>query len=390
MKGYFDYNATTPLFSCAKDALIAAMDAHWHNPSSLYHQAGAAKQRLEEARELLANALELDEPERVVFTSGATESNNLVISHQAALGKPVWISAVEHPCVREPARRAFGDALQEIPVTSEGTVDLDQLEAMLEKSSPGLISVMAANNETGVQQPWQSVRDLARKYEVPYHCDAAQWVGKMPLEGLGDCDWITGSAHKFGGPKGCGFLIVPEGVDRLEGSALGGPQERGLRAGTENYPAIEAMVSALEQAEQLRVQAADTQSAYRDQFEARIRESIQGSKVVAASAPRLWNTGMLVVPAHNNLKWLTRLSHLGFQISTGSACSSGKDNPSHVMEAMGLTYEEMGRVLRISGGWETSEEDWQGLAEALEAVAADLEKKGSKKSVDLSNPEFLG
>ena len=147
MKGYFDYNATTPLFSCAKDALIAAMDAHWHNPSSLYHQAGAAKRRLEEARELLADAFGLDEPERIVFTSGATESNNLVIGHQVALGKPVWISAIEHPCVREPARRAFGDSLREIPVTEEGTVDLDQLESMLEKCSASFLVMTTAHDQ---------------------------------------------------------------------------------------------------------------------------------------------------------------------------------------------------------------------------------------------------
>lgn len=373
VNGYFDSNATTPLFPAARAALLAGLNAHWHNPSSLYREAGAAKRRLEEAREELASRLGVEEERRVVFTSGATESNNIVIAHVAAAqGGTVICSAVEHPSVLAPARRAFAAKPTLAPVHANGRVDMEELAKLIRAQRPALISVMAANNETGALQPWEAIARLAQEEGVPFHCDAAQWVGKMPAGNLGICDWVTGSAHKFGGPKGVGFLVVPESVERLSGSQTGGPQESSLRAGTENLPGIAAMLAALAQTESM-----SPTGSGRDGFEARVLAAIPGTKV-AGGEPRLWNTSMLVMPAHGNLKWVTRLSHLGFQASTGSACSSGKENPSHVMEAIGLSYEEMGRVLRFSGGWETTDADWDGLAAALESVWRELNEPTAK------------
>jgi cysteine desulfurase len=187
-------------------------------------------------------------------------------------------------------------------------------------------------------------------------------------------DWLTGSAHKFGGPKGVGFLVIPEEVDRLRGASVGGGQEFGRRAGTENAPGIIAAVAAFREASSRLPGSA----AGRDAFERRVTESISGTRFVGGSGPRLWNTSMLVLPAFSNLSWLTRLSHLGFQVSTGSACSAGKDNPSHVMEAMGLTYEEMGRVLRASSLWEATTDDWETLAAELESVWEDLRRPSAE------------
>ena len=239
-----------------------------------------------------------------------------------------------------------------------------------------LLSVMAANNETGAIQPWQAIAEKCRELDVWYHCDAAQWIGKDDTKLLGRCDFVTGCAHKFGGPKGVGLLLLPEKevmANRCAGaftSLLGGPQENRRRAGTENLPGIAAMVTAWREREEQLAEAGfiSRLAEARDEFEIEL-----DFEVVGDNGDQMWNTTMVIVPAHSNLKWLTRLSRRGFSISTGSACSAGKGNPSHVMEAMGLNHDQMGRVLRISGGWETTREDWQALAAAMAEVWQELE-----------------
>lgn len=371
--GYFDYNATTPMVAAARDAYSAASESNWHNPSSLYPAAGHTRRLLEQARTTLAEFLGVEEEDRIIFTSGATEANNLVVRHYAATqpGSRLLISATEHPSLREPARLSFGRNVRAIPVDSSGVTNLGALEASLAEKQAGVVSIMAANNETGVLQPWFEARELCRNNEVPFHCDATQWIGKLNALQLGACDWLSGAAHKFGGPKGIGFLVVPPGLEDLKGAPAGGPQERGLRAGTENYPAVAAMVAALADANK-RLGSMETMATDRDAFEQTLKKAIPGITVCGGRAPRLWNTTMLIVPKHKNLKWLTRLAELGFFLSTGSACSSGKENPSHVMEAMGLDFDQMGRVLRISAGWETTHADWQDLALAFIQVNNDL------------------
>jgi cysteine desulfurase len=231
---------------------------------------------------------------------------------------------------------------------------------------------MAANNECGTLLPWAELAAACHAEGVPFHTDATQWIGKLPAQDLGRCDYVTGSAHKFGGPKGCGFFVLKDEEEALCLLA-GGPQEGGHRAGTENYPAIEAMVTALETLTPELDRTGKVQAALRDAFARHVCESIPGTRIVGEEAPRLWNTAMLVMPRHDNRKWLARLSQQGFAISTGSACSSGSEGASRVMQAIGATPDDMRRVLRVSGGWDTAGRAWSELAGAILQVWQGLE-----------------
>ena len=382
MPAYFDHNATTPLHPAARAAWLQASEQHWHNASSLYREAGMTSHALESARERLGDLLGAD-AERIVFTSGATESNNMLFTGLAkclAADAGVAISAIEHPSVREAARAMLGRGrIIEIPVDEEGVVQPAALQEVLVRHQPALVSIMAANNESGVLQPWPELLQLCREAGVRLHTDAAQWLGKMKATGLGLCDYVTGSAHKFGGPKGIGFFVM---ADAGESFPLmhGGPQENGRRAGTENYPAIEAMVTALEALtsrlpEQAFEQAFE-QAILRDAFIQQMQQQFPGLRVISGGAPRLWNTVLMVMPRHDNLKWLTRLTRLGVAISTGSACSSGKEGASVVLQALGASWEELRRVVRVSGGWDSTAGDWQNLANAFVAAGEGLDAGG--------------
>lgn len=380
MNSYFDYNATTPLSPAAREAWLRASERHWHNPSSLYREAGLTSQHLESARERLGDLLGI-EPERVVFTSGATESNNMLFAGLARCLAPdacVAISAIEHPSVREAARSWLGRGrVVEIPVNGEGLVTCAALQEVLEKHRPALVSIMAANNESGVlQSELPELIMLCRSvFKIPFHSDASQWWGKHRASELAGCDYLTGSAHKFGGPKGIGFLVLANAEESFP-LLHGGPQENGRRAGTENYPAIEAMVSALEAVEPRLPEVIASQSALRDAFIEAMRGHFPDLRLISGGAPRLWNTVLMVMPRHENLKWLTRLTRRGFAISTGSACSSGKEGSSVVVQALGASYEELRRVVRVSAGWETAAEDWQALAGAFAEAGAELDAGG--------------
>lgn len=374
---YFDFNATTPMSEAASHVWLETSAKHWQNPSSLYRESGEARRLLDDYREQLADYLMIENPERVIFTSGATESNNAVIRHLAVSGNGVLaVSGIEHPCVEAPVEAFFPETrIRRIPVDAEtGVIDLAVLETWIRNGEVGAVSVMAANNETGALQPWQEISRLCRESGLRFHSDAAQWIGKCAAAGLDQCDFVTGSGHKFNGGKGVGFLLLPEDFPEVNfHSLIGGPQEEGRRAGTENLPGIAAMVTALlERGEDALGKIAETQTRHRARFEDLIHTAI-GCRVLAAKAPRLWNTSMFVLPHAKNLKWLTRLSQQGFCVSTGSACSAGKGNPSSVMMAMGLDFEEMGRVIRVSGGWETEAAEWDALAAALLEIAATLE-----------------
>lgn len=373
MNRYFDYNATTPCHPLAVEAWQEASFQHWHNASSLYREGAAVSHLLEEAQVEIADALGAEEPDRVLFNSGATEANNAVLAHVARTqsGK-VGISAIEHPSVTESARGLLGDRVHEIKVDGQGVVDLEDLRQFLRREREvALISIMAANNENGVIQPWREILNLCREFDVPFHCDAAQWIGKLPSEGLGECDYVTGSAHKFGGPKGVGFLLIPEDA-RAFRSLLGGPQQEQRRAGTENYPAVAGMLTSWRLLEP-RLEGCRRQGLeYRTWAENALSERLPGIEILGRKSNRLWNTTMFIVPAHDNRRWLIRLNRRGFAVSTGSACSSGKENPSRVMQAMGYDFAAMGRTIRVSSGWETTLEDWKDLVEALVEVHQEL------------------
>jgi cysteine desulfurase len=358
MTGYFDANATTPLHPAAREAWLTAP---WHNPSSLYAEAAAAHDLLDQCRERLAGIVGC-EPGDLVFLSGATEANNAVLESFTRLGRKVAVSSIEHPSGREPAPGAVL-----IPAGADGVVRLDALKEILAMETPALVSLMAANNETGVLQPWREALTLCRDAGVLFHCDAAQWIGKRPAAGFGDCDFLTGSSHKFGGPKGAGFLKVTGHFRWLRG----GPQEDRRRAGTENVPGIAAMLAALEAAEAEPV----PDDSLRRTFETEIKHAVPGVQIVAEESPRLWNTVLLIMPRHANVKWLARLSRAGFQVSTGSACSSG-GGASEVLAAMGLTAEALRRVLRVSSWRGHTAGDWRALTAAFAAVRASLDAAG--------------
>lgn len=369
MKGYFDYNATTPLHPMARQAWLTASDQHWQNASSLYREAAAVRYALDDARETLAEWLGLaDHPERIIFTSGATESNNAlaaIFAKKYPQGE-LLTSSLEHPSLREPFHTAFRDRVQRIRTQDDTIPNLEDFHQHLKSRPFALVSVMAASNESGTLLPWQEMAAHCRELGIPFHTDASQWIGKMPTGDLGECDYITGSAHKFGGPKGIGFLVM-QNEDEALSFLKGGPQEEGRRAGTENYPAVAAMLAALENAV-----PPDEADKGRQQFEALIKDTLPEVRIIGNKVPRLWNTSMLIMPAHDNRKWLARLNDRGFSLSTGSACSGGQDGSSIVLSALGASPDEMRRVLRVSSGWNTREQDWMELAEAFGEVAHEL------------------
>ena len=376
---YFDCNATVPLHPAARQAWLDATDRTWHNPSGLHAAATIARDVLDDSRDRLAALLGCD-PARVVFMAGATAASNALARHVAATADPgslTILSAIEHPCMAESFAAALPGRLAEIPVDHDGVVSIDAAEAVLDAqpTRPAILSVMAASNESGTIQPWQAIAARCRTRGVPFHTDAAQWLGKCPARDLGACDWVTGSGHKFGGPRGVGFLVVPEGGAAFRGDR-GGPQENGRHAGTENVASIAAMVAALEAREAEIVGRAEAWAAARDAAQRRLCERIPGAVVVGAGAPRLWNTLAVVIPGADGRKLVARLSRRGVAASTGSACSAGADAAARILAAVGA--EELGLVpadlrgmVRLSGGWDTTHDQWMEAADSLAAAVRD-------------------
>lgn len=360
---FFDHNATTPLAPEAKQAWNDAVDDLWLNPSSPYRAAARVHAHLQEARERLAGLFSVA-PDRVVFNSGASEGNNAVFAHWAATlpgEAKVGVSPTEHPSVMEAAKHYFGARVVWLELEAHGAVAFDKIPW----DQIAALSVMAANNETGLLNPWQKIAVAARDRGIVFHCDASQWIGKMPLDGLRACDFVTGCAHKFGGPRGVGFWLLPEGsgLSSLEGGA----QESGHRAGTEDLASILSMIAALEQ-------ASVGLATGRDAFE----QALSGFEIVGQQAERLWNTSLLIAPEFANVRWIRGLEKRGFLVSSGAACATGKEGPSQVLAAMGLSAESMRRVLRISSGSTTEIQHWMLLADALQAVAAELSAEAAK------------
>jgi cysteine desulfurase len=371
---YFDHNATTPLSPAARAAWLAASDTAWHNPSSPYRQAARAREMLESCRSEIASTLGAA-TDRLVFNSGATEGANAVFAWTAVHARPATVAlvgATEHPCVQAAASAYWPDRIEHLPVSARGEIDLNALAARLRRGGVGMVSLMAANNETGTLHPFQEVAHLCREGGVRFHLDAAQLVGKAEAVGLAAADYVTVSAHKFGGPKGTGLLLVPDGTDFV--SLRGGEQERGHRAGTEDLAGVAAMAAALRTSlEQL---ASGTERAgWRDAFESRLKEAIPGLEIAGAGATRLWNTSLLIMPLGESLRWVRKLDRRGFQVSSGSACSTGKEGPSPTLTAMGYGPEAAKRALRVSAGWSTAREEWEALAEATLEVWRELSEE---------------
>ncbi len=371
---YFDHNATSPLAASARQAWLSAAERFPANPSSPHRPGARAEAALTAARQSAAAHLGCAEFD-VIWTSGATEANNAVFFHasQASDGE-AWISAVEHPAVLSSAERWFGRRVRLLKVRTDGALDLGFLSDQLKRSRPAMVAVMAANNETGVLQPWREALSLCRKHGAPFACDAAQWAGKEASAGLGDCDFVTGCAHKFGGPLGVGFLKAPKSFKPL---LVGGPQEDGRRAGTENLPGALGMVAAwTEREEMISAGAGAARLTWRDAFIDGLRRALPTVEILGGEVPRLWNTVAAIMPETPDCRrrWVVQLDKLGFAVSTGSACASGKEKPSHVFLAMGCDPAKADRMLRFSSGWDTTEEDWRALLEGIKTGYAELSR----------------
>ena len=376
---YFDNNATTKPFPSAQSAYAEALQESWFNPSSPNRASARVRAKLNAAREKLAGAMGIS-PENVSFNSGATEANNAILAHAAHSAQPkaqALVSSIEHPSVSESAEHWFSGRVQTIPVEPSGVIDLERLSGLLDQlPSLALVCVMAANNETGVLQPWLDAAQLCRDRGVRFHCDATQWVGKLPLNDFDACTSFCASAHKFGGPKGVGLLASSQAHPFVRG----GSQENGKRGGTENYPGIEAMTVALHSASD-HLSELPQRSAWRDSFEETMLGRFEGIKVIGSTASRLWNTSALVMPDFENLRYVGKLDKLGFEVSTGSACSSGVAKQSQVPLSMGLSESESKRVIRISSYLDQREDDWSGLASAFEQARAELKRDETQSSV---------
>jgi cysteine desulfurase len=353
------------------------MAAAWDiagNPSSVHAEGRQARRLLEDARAAVASAVG-GRPQDVVFTSGGTEANALALTPgiRRGAGLPVrrlLVSAIEHPSVLSGGRFA-PEAIGTIDVTGLGLVDVDRLRGLLADGPPALVSVMLANNETGAIQPISEVADVVHEAGGLLHVDAIQALGKIPFDiKLMNADLITLSAHKIGGPKGVGALVLNEDV-QVEALLRGGGQELGRRAGTENVAGIAAFGAATAAAMAALAPDAQRLQSLRDRLEKGLMQT-PGMIVFSAEAPRLPNTTLFTVPGLKAETAVIGFDLGGIAVSSGSACSSGKVQPSHVLAAMDVARDLAQGAVRLSLGWSTSEADidlalqaWRKLADAL-------------------------
>jgi cysteine desulfurase len=371
---YLDWNATTPLRREAREAMAAAWDIGG-NPSSVHAEGRQARKLVEDARAAIAGAV--GAPARnVVFTSGGTEANAMALTPglRRASGAPanrLLLSAIEHASVLAGGRFAC-DAIGTIGVTRTGVLDLARLRAMLASGPPALVSVMLANNETGALQPVAEAAALVHAAGGLLHVDAIQAFGKWPfgIDSL-NADLLTLSAHKVGGPKGVGALIVAEGVLGLEPLLRGGGQELGRRAGTENVVGIAGFGAAARAASAALAADAVRLEGQRRRLENGLRET-PGIIVFSDDVPRLPNTTLLTVPGLAAETAVSGFDLEGIAVSSGSACSSGKVQPSHVLAAMGAGPELAKGAVRLSLGWSTADADIDRCLEAWRKLAGSL------------------
>jgi len=357
---YLDFNASAPMSDAVVDALAAAARV-CGNPSSVHAYGRKARAVIERARRDVAACVGAA-PEHVIFTSGATEANAMALRRCGRAR--VLVSAVEH----ESVLKAVPDA-EAIPVLASGVVDLDRLRAMLAGGGDAVVSVMLANNETGVLQPVADVVALAAEAGALVHSDAVQGPGRMPVDmaALG-VDLLSLSAHKMGGPKGCGALILRR-AGLVTAEMHGGGQERGLRGGTENLTGIAGFGAAAREVSAFLARTAAT-ARLRDDMEGRVRALAGDAVIFGAGAPRLPNTSCIALPGVTAEAQVMALDLAGVAVSAGSACSSGKITPSHVLTAMGASSALAGSAIRVSLGPATAARDIDAFIGAWGKLAA--------------------
>lgn len=370
-KIYLDHNATTPLKPEVYEAMLPYLKENFGNPSSIHWAGRKGQEALMIAREKVARLFHVD-PNSIVFTSGGTEANNLALkgvfeafSHK---GKHIIISQVEHSSILECSEflRQKGADISFISVNHKGELNLEELERSIRKDTI-LISIQAANNETGVRMPVQTIGEIAKKYGVLFHCDAVQVAGKesffineLPI------DLVSISGHKMYGPKGAGALIIQNGL-KLEALIHGGNQERKRRGGTENVSAIVGFGKACESAAQ------ENLSDLRNYFEEQLTKALLDMVINGKESSRISNTSNVTfkgIKAGDSL--LLNLDLRGIAVSMGSACSSGTLKPSHVLTSMGLSSEDSLRSIRFSFGSQNSKEDMDVTVQTLKEVVQEL------------------
>jgi cysteine desulfurase len=380
---YLDWNATAPLRPEARAAMAAALDCAG-NPSSIHAEGRAARQLVERAREQVAALLGAD-PKLVTFTSGGTEANNLALTpalQTADQKEPrhlLLVSAIEHVSVRAGGQFA-ADAIEEIPVTSAGIVDCAalarRLAALAAKRQRALVSVMLANNETGIVQPISEVAAAVHEAGALLHVDAVQGAGRIAcdINSLG-ADLLTVSAHKLGGPKGAGALVRRnEALHLSRPLNRGGGQERGLRGGTENVAAVAGFGAAAEAARRDLKADAVRMTALRQRLEAGLKAATPQAIIFGSESARVPNTALVAVPGMKAETAVIALDLAGFAVSSGAACSSGKVQASHVLAAMGAPADLARAGVRISLGWTTTEAEIDCFTDAWIKVAGALLK----------------
>jgi cysteine desulfurase len=366
---YFDHNATTPVSPEVLEAVTSVMTEVYGNASSIHHFGQLARHRLDEARRQVAALLGAI-PEEIVFTSGGTEADNLAILGVAREGHAI-ATTIEHPAVLGAVAQCASSTL--VPVDGRGIIDPDEIRRAL-RPDTNVISVMHANNELGTIQPLEEIAGIAKEASVPLHSDGVQAAGKIPVDvrdlGVGMYS-ITG--HKFYAPKGAGALFVRKGT-KLTPILFGGHHERDRRAGTENVPGAVGLGRAAQWIAKNGPTEWQRLETLRDRLEQMVLDRIQDAHVNGAGAPRTPNTSNIRFDGIDTEPLLIALDLKGFAVSSGSACSSGATEPSHVLTAIGLTHEQARSSLRISLGRSNDAEQVNAFVDALAECVAHLRR----------------
>jgi cysteine desulfurase len=368
---YLDHNATTPIDERVLDAMLPYLSSFYGNPSSLYRSGRAVRSAIETAREQVA-ALVNCLPAQIVFTSGGTEANNLAIKGFAYKNSAcrMAVSSIEHPSVLAAAQalRGHGYHIDLLAVDGLGQAKLSELERIC-TSGLDLLSIMLANNETGVIQDMAGIAEVCRRHQVCLHTDAVQAVGKIPVDFMQlGVQMLSLSSHKIYGPKGSGALIIDRKIE-LDPLFTGGGQESALRPGTENTAAIIGFGKAAELAKLELQQRTEHLLKIRDQLEAGLDE-IKGVVVFGRGSERLPNTVQFGLEGIDGEMLLMQLDRKGIAVSSGSACASGGAEPSHVLTAMGIDTGLAKSAIRISLGKSTSSADITRFLEVLKSLVS--------------------
>jgi len=373
---YFDHSATTNVLPEVHEGMIPYFLQKFGNASTLHSYGREAKAALEDARKKIAGVINC-EPQEIVFTSGGTEANNLAIKgvamYKGKMKGHLITSRVEHHAVLEPLDwlKRFGFEVTVLPVSSEGLVDPGEIEKAI-RNDTVLITIMMANNEIGTIQPYKEVGKIALSHGIPYHTDAVQAIGKMPVDVKADnIDLLSLSAHKFHGPKGVGALYVKRGT-KIEPIIHGGGQERGLRSSTENVPGVVGLGIAADIAKREMDKTCAKMKSLRDKMLREVPQLVGRSYVNGSVTKRLVNNAHFRFDFIEGEGLILQLDFKGIAASTGSACSTGSLEPSHVLLALGLTHEQAHGSLRVTLGRENTEEEVDYFLTVLPEVVSKL------------------